>query len=927
MMAELPTGTITFLFTDIQGSTALWEHYPEASRTALEHHDTLIEAIVEQHRGMIVRPRGEGDSRFAVFPRATDGVLAACAIHHALLREHWPLPTPLRVRIAVHTGEADLRAGDYYGAAVNRCARLRAVAYGGQTLISRATQELVRDHLPPEIGLRDLGEHRLKDLIHPEHIFQVIAPELPTDFPPPKSLDARRHNLPTQPTLLVGREHEVAAAVELLRRPEVRLLTLTGPGGTGKTRLSLQVAAELIDDFGDGVWFIPIANVFHPNLVITTIARTLGVVESGVQSVEDSLKDWLRDKRLLLVLDNFEQVVAAAPVVAELLAATSELKVLVTSRIVLRIAAEHEFPVPPLRLPHPQHLPPLEQLTEYAAVRLFIERAQAVKPDFQVTNANAPAVAEICHRLDGLPLAIELAAARSKLLAPQALLARLNRRLTLLTGGARDLPARQQTLRNTIDWSYSLLDEAEQRLFIRLAVFMGGCTLEAVEAICNADDLALDTFEGLASLVDKSLLRQMEGLNDEPRFVMLETINEYAGERLKQQGDRAVHRRHADYYVAFAEQAEAELAGAAQGTCLEQLESEHPNLRAALARALEHEDTELGLRLGAALWRFWKMRGHYTEGRRWLDAVLARSKEETSSRASALSGSGVLADMQGDYVRANELHQESLALRRKLGDKPGIAASLDNLGVVAQLQNDYVRAAILHEESLALSRELVDKRGMARALNNLGIVAQEQGDIVRMKVYYEESLRLRRELNDKWGIASSLNNLGFAALALGDTKEAQPLFEESLALSREIQDKGGIASSLSNLGGVALSQGDYPKARKYYREGLALFQELEDRYGIAECLEGLAAVDVAQATSPKALRRAVSLWGAAEALRSAIGAPLPVAERDAYERNIAAARGQLGEREFAVAQAEGRARPVDQMIADVLHGGSTSRGR
>jgi predicted ATPase/class 3 adenylate cyclase len=563
-MPELPTGTVTFLFTDIEGSTRLWEQHPAAMPAALARHDALLTTAIQEYEGVVVKSRGEGDSLFAVFARATDAVTAACAAQQAILTEPWPLPSPprggagggvrpLRVRVALYTGEADQREGDYYGLGVNRCARLRAAAHGGQILLALATQELVRDFLPEGVRLRDLGVCRLKDLTRPERVFQLLHPELPADFPPLLTLDARPNNLPDQPTALIGREREVEAVRTLLRREGVRIVTLTGPGGTGKTRLGLQAAADLIDDFADGVFFVALAAATESALVAATIAQALGIEQRAGRPRWEDLKSYLRDRQILLVLDNFEQVVTAAPAVADLLAAAPQLKVLVTSREVLHLRGEKEFPVPPLALPDRQHLPPLNTLSQYSAVALFIERALDVKPDFAVTNENAPAVAEICHRLDGLPLAIELAAARIKLFPPQALLSRLESRLKLLVGGARDLPARQQTLRDAIAWSYDLLDENEQRLFRRLGVFGGGCTLEAVETVCNAvGGLGLDVAEGIASLVDKSLIQPMPGkeVESDPRFAMLQTIREFSLECLEMSGEaRALRRRYASCFL------------------------------------------------------------------------------------------------------------------------------------------------------------------------------------------------------------------------------------------------------------------------------------------------------------------------------------------------------------------------------------------
>ncbi len=521
-VAPLPCGTLTFLCTDIAGSSQLWEQHPEAMRLALARHDTILRETIAAHEGIVFKSGGDGV--YAAFTRAPDALAAAVAAQQALLAEPWGQTGPLHVRMVLHMGVAEERDGDYFGPPLNRVARLLAVGHGDQILLSRATYELVCDQLPPEVALRDLGTHRLKDLTRPEQIFQVVAPALPVDFPSLQTLDTRPHNLPAQLTPLIGRTQEVAAVCGHLRRDDVRLLTLSGSGGTGKTRLALQVAAELLEDFVDGAYFVDLAPISDPALVASTIAQPLGVPEIGDQPLIVGLKAHLKRKQKLLLLDNFEQVLSAAPLVVELLAAAPKLKVLITSRAVLHVSGEHEFVVPPLALPNPAERPPLERLIQYDAVRLFIERAQAVKADFSVTNETAPAIAEICARLDGLPLAIELAAARSKLFAPQALLVRLSSRLKLLTGGARDLPARQQTLRSTIDWSYNLLSEGEQRLFARLAVFVGGCTLEAAEAVCDAaGDLSVDVLDGLAALVDKHLLIQNDD-GAEPRFTMLEGI-------------------------------------------------------------------------------------------------------------------------------------------------------------------------------------------------------------------------------------------------------------------------------------------------------------------------------------------------------------------------------------------------------------------
>jgi predicted ATPase/class 3 adenylate cyclase/DNA-binding XRE family transcriptional regulator len=598
----LPSGTVTFLFADLPASARLWERDHSAMEAALVRYHTLLRSAVETYDGVVFKT--VGDLACAAFARAPTAIQAALTTQRALHTETWGDVGSLRTRIAIHSGSVEVHDSDYIGLPLSRVARLLEIEHAGQTLLSLATSQLIQDHLPPSAALRELGTHRLRDLTRPEHIFQIIIPDLPTEFPPLNSLAHRTTNLPVQPTPLIGREHEVATAQRLLRRADVRLVTFTGPGGVGKTRVALQVAAELLDDFVDGVWFIDLAPVSDPSFVIITILQALNVRESGEQSLLDRLKDDLRGKQVLLLLDNFEQVLEAALLVADLLAVAPQLTILVTSRETLHLRGETEFAVSPLALPDPKQLPSREALSQYAAVELFIQRAQDVQPDFAINNENALAVAEICYRLDGLPLAIELAAARIRLFAPAALLARLENRLLLLIGGPRDLPARQQTLRNTIAWSYNLLDEGEQTLFARLVVFVGGWTLDAAEAVCNpAGDLEIAILDGLQSLLDKSLVRQVEGPDGEPRFVMLETIREYALERFEQEGAAEVIRRHhAAFYLALVEHTEPELFGTAQAMWLKRLEIDYDNVRAVLRWSqMAGHDLEVGLRLVSAL--------------------------------------------------------------------------------------------------------------------------------------------------------------------------------------------------------------------------------------------------------------------------------------------------------------------------------------
>lgn len=685
-----------------------------------------------------------------------------------------------------------------------------------------------------------------------------------------------RHFAPLQLTSLIGRDREVRVVVDLLERPGLRLLTLTGPGGTGKTRLALAASARLIREFEDGVYFVDLSSIRDHTLAPETIARAIGQHETGDRPLVESMLRHLRERSTLLVLDNFEQILDAAPTVSALLRECLRLKVLVTSRAALHLTGEHEYPVPPLTCPDIRQLPDADTMTQYEAVALFVQRAQAVRPDFQVTPANAASIAELCSRLDGLPLAIELAAARVKLLTPQALLARLENRLGLLTGGSRDRPARQQTLRDAIAWSYDLLDEPRKALFTRLSVFVGGATIAMIEGVCNVDgESSLDILDLLSSLVDESLVRRIDGATSEAHFDLLESIREYGLDRLEARGETELMRaRHAERYCQMVEAAETGIKGPAQREWLDRLALEHANARAALSWAIERDEQTLALRLAAALGAFWQVRDHLTEGQDWLEQALQMGTGGPSNiRAKALNAAGALAFLRGEHARAADLQLESIDLWRQVGDDTGRAAAMHNLARAVHYQREYERAGQLYQETLALRREIDDRRGMAATLNSLGVLMRDCEDDVAALALYQESLALHRQLQDLWGQALLLNNMSRISRDGNKLEETQALSVESLALFVELGDRHGVTWVVSNLSIVAQRQ--------------------------------------------QALERAARLIGATEAIRETLGAaPLSLSpgERAIYDEAIRITRETLGPAEFGRLQAAGRAMAFDEIV-------------
>jgi predicted ATPase/class 3 adenylate cyclase len=941
-MNHLPTGTVTFLFTDIEGSTSLAQQYPEALPELLSRHHAILREAIQSRNGSILRVSGDGF--VAAFYSAGEALQAALDAQRGLYREGWN-PAPIRVRMGIHTGTARAVAteepGDGYAGylTLTHGQRVMSAAHGGQVLLSGATRELLRGELPEGVSLRDMGARRLKGLLNPVQLWQVLAPDLPSEFPPLQTLDAFPNNLPTQLNSFVGRERQVAEVKALLTeadRPQAprRLFTLTGPGGAGKTRLSLQVAAETLEAFKDGAWFVELAPIEDPELVPQAIARVFSLSEGPGKPIREALKDYLREKELLLVLDNFEQVMPAAPLVKELLTAALRVKLLISSRALLRITGEREYPVPLMRIPDPHELPQLDQLVQYEAVQLFIDRAQAVKADFAVNEENAPAVAEVCCRLDGLPLAIELAAARVRLLTPQKMLAQLNNQLKFLTSSMRDLPERQKTLRAAIDWSYDLLAPEEQTLFRRLAVFAGGATLEAAEAVCNADG-EVDVFGGIESLVDKSLLRQSEQ-RGEPRFSMLGIIREYAREKLAEAGELAsVNERLLDFYIPYGEKTDDLFYNGGDGAWLEQVEAEIDNLRAALDWGLD-QDPERGMALASNLAGFWAFRGHLTEGRSRLKAMWARlaalpdAEGEAEQRRQAtlthsLNSIGVAALLQGDIHAARKSLEEGVERWRRSRDRGGLALALALLGLADYFLDDTQAAQAILEESIQVARGLGNLNILCTSLGYLGMVVfRRGGDFSAARDPLEESVRLSRELGYKHRLADSLLNYGQTAYQAGEYGVARRHLQESMALFEQTGNVQFSNMSRSGLAEIVWWEGDTERAISLIRETLIVWHRLGNRGAVARMLECLAFAFAQQGRAGASgqpvedFNNAARLLGAAEALRRDSDAPMTGGEHAEYEREVAALRGDMDKDAFETSWEAGRRLTLEQAIQAAL---------
>jgi predicted ATPase/class 3 adenylate cyclase len=874
-MPGLPAGTITFLFTDIEGSTRLLEHLGDRYAPVLADCRRVLREAVQARGGHEVSV--EGDAGFFVFSSARDALAAAVAAQQALCGQPVDHGAAVRVRAGLHTGEAVL-AGEagYVGMDVHRAARICAAGHGGQILLSRATCELVEHDLPPGVGLRDLGEHRLKDLARPHHLFQALGPGLPAEFPPLRTLEALPNNLPRQLTSFIGREQEMAELKRLLA--SASLVTLSGTGGAGKTRLALQLAADLLDEYAAGVSLVELADVSDPTLVPKAVAAALGVPEQPGRDLTESLVDYLHPKSMLLVLDNCEHLTSACAHLADtLLQSCPTLRILATSRESLGIPGETVWRIPPLSIPDPSNLGALEDLTRYEAVRLFVERATAHQPGRTLPASSVTTVAKVCTQLDGIPLAIELAAARVRVLAVEQIADRLSDRFRLLTGGGRTAPPRLQTLRAAMDWSYDLLSVHERAVLRRLSIFVGGCTLEAAEAVCAGHGVETpDVIDHLAQLVDKSLV-MVEIEERGARYRLLETVRQYGLVKLEETGEISeARRRHLHSFLNLAERAKPAFHGPEQSAWLERLETEHGNLRAALESSKADKDgAEMELRIAAALSWFWFLHGHSSEGRQWLEHALSREATTAPvSRAEALSRAGALAWRHGDYARAAELAEDGVALSRRLPDTPYLGDALEVLGFVALGREEYERADAAGAEALALHRARSDARGISSSLTILGAVAEHRGDHAQASALHEESLAVRRAHGDRWGIQSSLRILG----------------------------------------GLAARRGDYAQAVALYTGSLALARELKNTWGLAACLEGLAGLSEAMGQPERAAR----LFGIASALRAPTHVPPLPLDRASYERTVARVRATLEEDIFSTAWEEGRRMTLEQAVEYAL---------
>jgi predicted ATPase/class 3 adenylate cyclase/Tfp pilus assembly protein PilF len=952
MTNSLPSGTVTFLFTDIEGSTKLAQQHPDAIPVLLARHNQILHQAIEGQNGYVFQV--VGDSFAAAFHFASDALNAAVDAQRKLYNEAWT-PALIKVRMGIHTGAAQLQINSNdntysgYGTLAST-QRIMSAGHGGQILISGATRELVRDALPADTELADLGEKRLKDLLRPEHLYQLNALGLPSIFPPLKTLDSFPNNLPMQLTTFVGREKEITELKQELDAH--RLVTLTGSGGTGKTRLSLQVAAELLDHFDHGVWFVELAPLADPELIPQIILSAIGVNEQPGKTPLELLKEYLHERKTLIVLDNCEHLIeASARVTNTLLNGAPGVKILASSREALGVKGELSYPVPSLSLPDPKHLPAIEQLSQYEAVRLFIDRALLVAPHFIVDKDNAPFIAQICYRLDGIPLAIELAAARIKMMSIEQISQRLDDRFRLLTGGARTSLPRQQTLRALIDWSYDLLSEKERLLLRRFSVFARSWTLEAAEAVCAGDGIdTYDVLDLLTQLVNKSLVAVIEqSQSGETRYRMLETVRQYAREKLLEAGESEIIRQqHLNYFVKLVKQAEPELYRSNQMRWLNRLDDELDNLRMALEWALA-ADVEAGLRISAIPWRFWQ-RGYLREIGDRLAQLLERHNTVDSLHVQALLISAYCNFFQGNFPEALTIAGQALQLARTLSDRQIEAFSLSVLGIFTLMIESAAGIPLL-EQGLDIYRALGNKIGQAEALYWLSI---NNNDMDRAIEVSRESLSLFRELGHLSGIAGSLTELARRTIWMGDVSLPAPWLEEALSISRQLGDQTREAEILIAFGHLAYWQGDYRRANAYFEEAILLSEKIGEHYqnlwahvhmayavlqqgdiqraremfednirstqkagsmiAIVNTVEGVASLYVNQEQPERAAR----LFAWADMMREKTDIHRHPVEWASVERDLEVIHTKLNDSDFARLSAEGQSLTVDEALALAL---------
>ncbi len=906
-----PTGTVTLVFTDIEGSTvllqALGDRYPEV---LADHHRLIREAFA--HHGALERGSA-GDGLYFVFGAARAAVQAAIDAQLAINAATWPGGVVIRDRMGLHTGEPWTASEGYVGLDVHRAARICAAGHGGQILISQTTRDLVADELHPPTGVVDLGPQRLRSFDTPQRLYQIVAEGLDRDFPPPRATDVPRNNLKLEVTSFIGREREIEQASRMLERSS--LLTLTGPGGVGKTRIGLRLARTLLDRFEDGVWVVECGALTDPAFVLPSVVSAIGMTEAAGRSLLTAVVDHLKAKQLLLVMDDCDPVLAeCADLAAELVRSCPSVRIVVTSREALGVPGEAVLPIASMTTPESGQTVTVHDLEAVDACRLFVERATAVQPTFELTQQNARSVAQLCRRLDGIPLAIELAAARVRTLPVEQIATRLDDRFRLLTGGSRAAVARHQTLRATIDWSYDLLTEAERSVLRRLSVFAGGATLEAAETVCAGDPVdPLDILDLLGRLVEKSLVFT-DPTTAEAHFRLLETVREYARGRLVEAGEAAdTLRLHRDWYLAMVDEAAPKFFhGPEPVEWLRRLDSEHDDVGAALEWCMDQPgEGSAGLRIAAGLWRYWEIRGHLTEGRGWLERMIEMAGDDVSPLlANALTGAGTLAFMQGDFRAASTFHERSLALHRQIGDPQSVAYAANNLANTVLQLGDHARARGLYEETIAHCVQIGDWRGEAFGSINLAEVAARQGDFEAARTLHEDVLTTIRASGDRWMEAFVLNAFARATSQAGDRAGARSLHIEALAILEEIGDRRGAARGLTQLAELARADGDTARARGLLRQSLAIRQELGDMPGLASAMESLAGAVASD--DPEAAAR---LHGAAESLRESIRAMVPPQAAATHDQNLAEIETKLGTDRFEAARREGRLMTPNEALA------------